>query len=107
MTRKIVFASLALLALAVTPACNKGGGGAAAPVISPQAKQEAQEIFSSRCAVCHGAQGAGDGAASAGLTPKPRNFQDKAWQGTVKDDMKQVRSLILHSSSRGTWHPHN
>lgn len=86
MTRKIVFASLALLSLAVTPACNKGGGGAAAPVISPQAKQEAQEIFSSRCAVCHGAQGAGDGAASAGLTPKPRNFQDKAWQGTVKDD---------------------
>ncbi|HMY56685.1 MAG TPA: c-type cytochrome [Pseudomonadota bacterium] len=86
MTRKLVFASLALLSLALAPACNKGGASGSAPAISPQAKQEAQEIFASRCAVCHGAQGAGDGAGSAGLTPKPRNFQDKAWQGSVKDD---------------------
>jgi mono/diheme cytochrome c family protein len=84
MIRKTVFASLALFVLAVSPACNKGGS--ATPAISPAAKQEAQEIFSSRCSVCHGAQGAGDGPGSAGLTPKPRNFQDKAWQGTVKDD---------------------
>ena len=86
MTRKLVFAGLALLSLALAPACNKGGASGSAPAISPQAKQEAQEIFASRCAVCHGAQGAGDGAGSAGLTPKPRNFQDKAWQGSVKDD---------------------
>ncbi len=85
MTPKIVFAGLALLTLTASSACTKSGGSSG-PVISPAAKQEAAEIFSSRCTVCHGAQGAGDGPGSAGLTPKPRNFQDKAWQGTVKDD---------------------
>ncbi len=86
MIRKLVIASLALASLALAPACNKGGASGSAPAISPQAKQEAQEIFSSRCSVCHGAQGAGDGPGSAGLTPKPRNFQDKAWVSSVKDD---------------------
>lgn len=85
MTPKIVLAGFALFALTATSACNKSGGSSV-PAISPAAKQEAAEIFSSRCTVCHGAQGAGDGPGSAGLTPKPRNFQDKAWQGTVKDD---------------------
>ncbi len=85
MTPKIVFAGLALLALTASSACTKSGGSSA-PVISPAAKQEAAEIFSSRCTVCHGAQGAGDGPGSAGLTPKPRNFQDKAWADSVKDD---------------------
>ena len=85
MTPKIVLAGFALFSLTATSACNKSGGSSV-PAISPAAKQEAAEIFSSRCTVCHGAQGAGDGPGSAGLTPKPRNFQDKAWQGTVKDD---------------------
>jgi len=85
MTPKIVFAGLALIALTASSACTKSGGSSA-PVISPAAKQEAAEIFSSRCTVCHGAQGAGDGPGSAGLTPKPRNFQDKAWADSVKDD---------------------
>ena len=63
MTPKIVFAGLALLALTASSACTKSGGSSA-PVISPAAKQEAAEIFSSRCTVCHGAQGAGDASQS-------------------------------------------
>jgi mono/diheme cytochrome c family protein len=50
------------------------------------AKQQAQEIFAGRCTPCHGAQGKGDGAASKGLTPPPRNFSDPAWQKSVTDD---------------------
>lgn len=57
----------------------------AKPSLSPQAKAEALEIFSSRCGPCHGAQGAGDGPASAGLTPKPRNLRDKTWQASIDD----------------------
>jgi cytochrome c551/c552 len=34
---------------------------------------------------CHGPTGAGDGAASASLTPKPRAFNDKEWQKSVTD----------------------
>jgi len=47
---------------------------------------EAEQIFATRCFTCHGAGGAGDGPASAGLTPPPRNFQDQAWQASVSDE---------------------
>ena len=50
------------------------------------AQAEAEKIFSERCVTCHGAGGAGDGPASAGLVPKPRNFQDTAWQQSVSDE---------------------
>ena len=61
---------------------------AAAPAAAPSeaAKAEAKNIFDTRCMPCHGAGGAGDGPASAGLTPKPRNLTDKAWQTSVTDD---------------------
>jgi mono/diheme cytochrome c family protein len=52
---------------------------------SPGAEAEARQIFESRCVTCHGPGGAGDGPASAGLTPPPRNFQDPAWQTSVTD----------------------
>lgn len=47
---------------------------------------EARSIFDTRCVTCHGASGAGDGAAAAALNPKPRNYADKAWQDSVKDE---------------------
>jgi mono/diheme cytochrome c family protein len=50
------------------------------------ATAKAQEIFSTRCVTCHGSEGHGDGPASAGLTPPPRNFSDGAWQDSVQDD---------------------
>jgi mono/diheme cytochrome c family protein len=46
----------------------------------------ANEIFSSRCAVCHGPMGAGDGAAAPTLTPRPRKFQDHDWQASVSNE---------------------
>lgn len=52
---------------------------------SPAARAEATKIFQSRCTPCHGAQGAGDGPTSKGLTPPPRNLRDAAWQTKVDD----------------------
>jgi hypothetical protein len=46
---------------------------------------EANEIFSTRCTPCHGSTGGGDGPASAGLSPHPRNFHDDTWQASVTD----------------------
>jgi len=74
---------LVALAMATTPP-RTWAQPAAAP--SEAAKKEAQEIYVGRCTPCHGAKGAGDGAASAGLTPKPRNFSDAAWQKSVTDE---------------------
>ncbi len=71
---------------------------AAAPAaggeVSAAALQEAQEVFATRCTPCHGPKGAGDGPASAGLTPRPRNLQDKAWQGEVSDD--HIEKIIAY-----------
>jgi mono/diheme cytochrome c family protein len=56
----------------------------APPAVDPAA--EAETIFSTRCASCHGLTGAGDGMAAAALNPKPRAFGDKAWQASVDDN---------------------
>jgi mono/diheme cytochrome c family protein len=65
------------------PAASAPAAGGAAT--TEAARAEAEQIFRTRCVTCHGPQGAGDGPASAGLTPPPRNFQDPAWQGSVSD----------------------
>jgi len=42
-------------------------------------------VFAKRCALCHGAEGRGDGIAAKGLNPKPRNFHDTAYMKTRTD----------------------
>jgi mono/diheme cytochrome c family protein len=60
---------------------------AAAPAAPQQDdKAAALEIFQNRCTPCHGAKGAGDGPASAGLNPKPANFTSPEWQAKVTDE---------------------
>ncbi|HEY6035926.1 MAG TPA: c-type cytochrome [Kofleriaceae bacterium] len=61
------------------------------PTQSPA--DEARTTFNTVCSTCHGADGKGDGPASASLNPKPRNYTDKAWQGSVTDD--QIKKTIL------------
>lgn len=62
------------------PASPGAAGGGA------EAVAKAQEVFTQRCVPCHGSTGAGDGAASASLDPKPRAFSDPAWQSSVTDE---------------------
>ena len=47
---------------------------------------KAKEVFATRCTPCHGMTGAGDGAASEKLEPKPRAFSDQEWQKSVTDE---------------------
>lgn len=47
---------------------------------------EATQIFAMRCTPCHGPQGSGDGPASKGLVPPPRDFGDPTWQASVTDE---------------------
>lgn len=67
---------------AEAPAGNAAGGGE----ITAELREEAKNIFSTRCTPCHGPEGKGDGPASAGLTPPPRNFGDAQWQASVTDE---------------------
>ena len=101
-------ATLALVAAAALAACGKKSNEmdgeavktagqtavAAAPAAADSpAKAEAKALFGSLCATCHGASGRGDGAAAAGLNPKPRDYSDKEWQKSVTDE--QIATVIL------------
>lgn len=92
-------AALSAIALAALAGCGKKEE-AAAPAAAPAAAApaaaapaagdpvaEAEQIFSTRCTVCHGASGKGDGAGAAALNPKPRDYSDAAWQKSVTDDV--------------------
>jgi mono/diheme cytochrome c family protein len=82
---------------AAAPAAPAPTPGAAAGDPAAASRAEAEEIFATRCTTCHGASGAGDGPASAGLTPPPRNFQDPAWQASVTDE--HIRQIIQYGGA--------
>jgi hypothetical protein len=71
--------------------------GAASGPSAAEATAEAQQIFATRCTPCHGESGGGDGPASAALTPKPRNFHDKTWQGSVPDE--HIEKIIAYGGA--------
>lgn len=37
------------------------------------------KVYATNCAMCHGAEGKGDGAAGGALNPKPRNLVEGKW----------------------------
>lgn len=69
----------------------------AAPAPSPEAMKEAKQLFGTVCSTCHGAAGKGDGAASAALTPKPRDFSAGDWQKATND--AQIEKVILEGGA--------
>ena len=54
---------------------------------------EAREMFSVKCARCHGSAGGVNGFSSSILRPRPHNYTDPAWQASVTDD--QIKEVIL------------
>ncbi len=67
------------------PAAPAAAGSDAAAVQQAALKKEAKELFAAQCSNCHGVNGAGNGPGSKDLSPRPRNFQDPAWQTSVTD----------------------
>lgn len=76
---------------------KSAGGGAAKVSISAADRKEAHELFTLRCAACHGQFGRGDGPGAAGLNPKPRNYADTAWQATVTDE--EIEKAIVYGGA--------
>jgi hypothetical protein len=98
--------ALGVALFAMLSCCNEnreGGVGektdAARPMVTvaPRAPlapaDEAKDIAESRCAMCHGKTGKGDGPNGMTLNPKPQDLTTKEWQKSVSD--AQVRSVIL------------
>ena len=51
----------------------------------PATEDLGAKVYTERCVLCHGPQGRGDGAAAAGLNPKPRNHTDGAYMNKRTD----------------------
>jgi mono/diheme cytochrome c family protein len=81
------------------PAPAPAPPAASASAVAPGAAAlaEAEQIFATRCTTCHGAQGGGDGPGSAALEPKPRNFQDPAWQDSVSDE--HIEKIVMYGGA--------
>jgi hypothetical protein len=55
---------------------------------TPEFLAKGNELYKANCSSCHGENGMGDGAASAGLNPKPRNFHNlDSWTNGTTFDM--------------------
>jgi mono/diheme cytochrome c family protein len=82
---------------AQSPSAAPAAPAATPGAISEAARAEARQIFETRCVTCHGAQGKGDGPASAGLVPKPRDFTDPTWQRSVTD--QHVEQILQYGGA--------
>jgi len=97
-----VMASCGLLAACGGSGDSAGAGSGAAPAapkveIAEAVRQEAQQTYATRCAVCHGQTGRGEGPAAAGLVPPPRDYHDPAWQASVTDE--QIEQTIVYGGA--------
>jgi cytochrome c oxidase cbb3-type subunit III len=53
--------------------------------------QTGRILFETRCFVCHGRTGQGNGPAAVGLNPPPADFTKPTWQAGISDaDMMRV-----------------
>jgi mono/diheme cytochrome c family protein len=101
--------SAVIFVLPVVAACGKHSASDAPatsgqPVAAPEPPPpppdpaaDARKLFSTKCIVCHGDHGAGDGPGAAALNPKPRAFGDATWQASVTDD--QIKKTILEGGA--------
>jgi cytochrome c553 len=71
---------------------NKSKGDPTAPTSVPT-PANADVIFATRCATCHGTDGKGTGPAAAALNPKPRDYTNEEWQKSVTDE--QIAKTIV------------
>ena len=69
-----------------TPSGQNSSAPAAGGTTPSAAGDLGAQVYSQRCALCHGPTGHGDGPAAASLNPKPRNHTDGSYMNSRTDD---------------------
>lgn len=109
------FCRTTLVCLVVWLLANAGTLALSAPADKESESQQAmgRSIYEARCAPCHGVNGKGDGAASALLNPRPRNFTTGMFKfrstesGSLPtdEDLFAIIKNGLHGTSMSDWAP--
>ena len=98
MIRRLLFPGFILLLGFFVETCSKAPEPAAqVPDLAGASASPGEMIFQTRCFVCHGRGGKGDGPASTGLGATVRDLTSPAWQDSASDEMirKVIRSGAL------------
>lgn len=74
---------------------------AAQPPETPELLATGQRLYEKQCAVCHGAQGAGDGPAAYLLYPKPRDFTQNEFRLVSTSSMQATNEDLFRTITRG------
>ncbi len=81
--KRILAPSLLAIFLALVLVATLGSGAARAA--------DGKAVFESKCLICHGPGGQGDGPGAALLKTKPQKFTDPSfWQGNVSQKIAQA-----------------
>ena len=103
MSTKQLILTLTLPALVALASCGGDAPKNAEPVslvveaTDTQGVKDAKTAWATLCVTCHGANGLGDGAASAAFPVKPRSFADKTWQASVDD--AHIKKIIVEGGA--------
>jgi mono/diheme cytochrome c family protein len=94
MLRSFLFI-VALAWYATNAACSKSPETAAPSRLETSEQiTRGNDIFQTRCFVCHGRGGHGDGPSSTGLGASPRDLTSRQWQDSITDEQigKAIRN---------------
>ncbi len=82
------------------------GDAAATTAAAPAASAvDGAKVFATYCVTCHGAGGAGDGPAAAGLNPKPASFVARTFKYDVngngtKGDADDIQAIVRDGAAK-------
>jgi mono/diheme cytochrome c family protein len=96
--RQLLSGLLGLSLLLVAGGCSKAPEQTA-PLSSQEnasARHDGESVFQTRCFVCHGREGKGDGPAATGLGATVRDLTSQAWQESTSDET--IRSVIRNGA---------
>ena len=87
-----------LLSVVVVGGCSKAPEetGPSPEVPGMSASREGEAVFQTRCFVCHGRQGKGDGPAATGLGATVRDLTTPSWQDATSDET--IQSVIRNGA---------
>jgi mono/diheme cytochrome c family protein len=93
------FCELVLFCSLFAGACSKAPDETPQiPILAAASASHAGEvIFQTRCFVCHGRGGQGDGPASAGLGASVRDLTNPAWQDATSDET--IRNVVRNGAT--------